>query len=544
MKDYKKILEGVVNIINTTKESDTGFYNICTYIYENCPEINESEDEKIRKDLIEWFKEFPDMIWRGNYKRGHYKKDILAWLEKLGNKGSRVIFPMFTFDDILALQCCMETVKKVQEDKDLYEKLNDLHDRVYDAYHLEKQGKQMNAKLGQSEVIKASKQKFEPKFHIGEWITNGDYNWKIVEVKPLDYILQSQDGNIVDDTISYTDKHFHLWTIQDAKDGDMIVCDINKAEIGGDVEKLPNITPTICIYQNVLKDKDFIHTYCSLYNISSLRLQNAMYYNTFVYNIHPATKEQRDLLFQKMADAGYEWDTENKVLKKIEPKFKVGDWIVKGNVIYRIDKISGVYLTLSTLDGTALVYHISVLDSERIRPWTINDAEEGDVLASGQVVFMFKMIHGVWLNCYCSLHNDGSFIADSYDLMNNKYFSEVYPATKEQRDLLFQKMKEAGYKWDADKKELKTIPKAAPVCNKFDVNTLKPFDKVLVRHNDFCKWRCTFFSHVDPSLGSSICCVDSRYVQCIPFSSETEHLLGTSKKCDPFYEYWKESPNI
>ena len=34
---------------------------------------------------------------------------------------------------------------------------------------------------------------------------------------------------------------------------------------------------------------------------------------------------------------------------------------------------------------------------------------------------------------------------------------DVKPATKEQRDLLFQKMKEAGYEWDADKKELKKI---------------------------------------------------------------------------------------
>ena len=30
------------------------------------------------------------------------------------------------------------------------------------------------------------------------------------------------------------------WTIQDAKDGDVLVCDIDKAEIGSDVEKLPN----------------------------------------------------------------------------------------------------------------------------------------------------------------------------------------------------------------------------------------------------------------------------------------------------------------
>ena len=64
----------------------------------------------------------------------------LKKLEKQGDKDSQIKLPTFTFDDILALQCCMETVKKVQNDKDLYEKLNELHGRVYDAYHLEKQG--------------------------------------------------------------------------------------------------------------------------------------------------------------------------------------------------------------------------------------------------------------------------------------------------------------------------------------------------------------------------------------------------------------------
>ena len=41
------------------------------------PELKESEDEKIREDLIQYVDEFPDIIWRG-----HYKKDIIAWLEK------------------------------------------------------------------------------------------------------------------------------------------------------------------------------------------------------------------------------------------------------------------------------------------------------------------------------------------------------------------------------------------------------------------------------------------------------------------------------
>lgn len=35
----------------------------------------------------------------------------------------------------------------------------------------------------------------------------------------------------------------------------------------------------------------------------------------------------------------------------------------------------------------------------------------------------------------------------------------VYPATKEQRDILFQKMKEEGYEWNAEKKKLIEIEK-------------------------------------------------------------------------------------
>lgn len=65
--------------------------------------------------------------------------DTIAWLEKQGECMNKSL-TKFTFDDVLALQCCMETVKKVQEDKELYEELNLLHSKVYDAYQLEKQG--------------------------------------------------------------------------------------------------------------------------------------------------------------------------------------------------------------------------------------------------------------------------------------------------------------------------------------------------------------------------------------------------------------------
>ena len=84
--DYKKILEGVVDIINTTEKSDIGFANICTYIGEKCPELKESEDERIRKGiiaLIEFGLDDKSAIAPGY---NITKEEAIAWLEKQGEQ--------------------------------------------------------------------------------------------------------------------------------------------------------------------------------------------------------------------------------------------------------------------------------------------------------------------------------------------------------------------------------------------------------------------------------------------------------------------------
>jgi hypothetical protein len=115
--------------------------------------------------------------------------------------------------------------------------------------------------------------------------------------------------------------------------------------------------------------------------------------------------------------------------------------------------------------------------AKKYHQWTLADAKDGDVLATGQVVLIFKTIHGVWLNCYCSAHKDGSFIADSYDLLTDKYFGEVYPATKEQREYLSQKMCEAGYGWFDDTKELVNIKAEKENLDKLRVARLDELPK-------------------------------------------------------------------
>ena len=151
--------------------------------------------------------------------------------------------------------------------------------------------------------------KVESKFHEGEWITNGNYTWKIVEVKPLDYILQSQDGNIVDDTISYIDKHFHLWSINNAKDGDVLM-----------TTKTRNCP---FIYRKTSYKNNLAYYYVGIDGNGDLARaypKKMLHHFGPTSNVTPATKEQRDTLFARIKKAGYEWDSEKKELKKIESK--------------------------------------------------------------------------------------------------------------------------------------------------------------------------------------------------------------------------------
>ena len=131
-KKYKEALERARKIENRERINVPDGTSIPVAIF---PELKESEDERMRKSIIY-------ALRNGGFYDSDKTDEAIAWIEKQGCKDSQVTLPPFTFDDILALQCCMETVKKVQEDKDLYEKLKDLHGRVYDAYQLEKQGKQ------------------------------------------------------------------------------------------------------------------------------------------------------------------------------------------------------------------------------------------------------------------------------------------------------------------------------------------------------------------------------------------------------------------
>jgi len=139
-----------------------------------------------------------------------------------------------------------------------------------------------------------------PKFKVGDWITNGDYTWEVVEIMVLDYVLRSQDGNIVDDTISHTDEQFHLWTIQDAKEGDVLVTKYNQPFIYNGNYDLFNVG-----------------AYCGMDCLGEIFIESCTKCQWSSTKVKPATKDQRDALERAMTNAGYRWNKEKLKLERI-----------------------------------------------------------------------------------------------------------------------------------------------------------------------------------------------------------------------------------
>ena len=93
-------------------------------------------------------------------------------------------------------------------------------------------------------------------------------------------------------------------------------------------------------------------------------------------------------------------------------------------------------------------------------------------------------------------------------------------ATEEEKKQLFSALEKEGKAWDAGKKMIIDLKQKVE---------LKPFDKVLVRHQKTEEWSANIFSHTDKTDEYlDYICVNGRWEFCIPYIGN-EHLLGTTK---------------
>jgi len=228
--------------------------------------------------------------------------------------------------------------------------------------------------------------------------------------------------------------------------------------------------------------------------------------------------------------------------QELEPlhKFKEGDLLVHNSSNIRFISVVDVSekYGYKVQDGGSR-HHLSfnVVENE-YHLWTIQDAKDGDVLVTTKIrncPFIYRKTdyNNNLAYYYAGIDGNGDFCDGCIKrtLCHFGSVADVVPATKEQRELLFKKMKEAGYEWDADKKELKKIKPH------YDISNFKPKKWVLVRQGEGCDWRLDIFSHLKEGTVCQFECVGNSMVQCIPFEGN-EALLGTTDMPSEEYINW------
>ena len=354
----------------------------------------------------------------------------------------------------------------------------------------------------------------------------------------------------------------------------------------GDV--VTNIEGAIIMYKKIST-----YGYCGSFVSLDRYNQLVPHYQSYLTDsIRFATEEEKQKLFRAIKYTGYRWNEETKSLVElVETKFHEGDWIIidKPCQIISIND-NGNYIVQYCDDGKAHVLSKDFCESHFHR-WTIQDAKDGDVLfhsdSASNGIFIFKEIlqRGSIQKviCYCDYDSEDGFCLGENHTCCWADSKILHPATKEQCELLFQKTKEAGYEWKPEAKALVVLVKPKfkvgdrierfdcrytiteirdnyyltkhgvniridnqdafeLVPNKYDITTLKPFDKVLVRTRSFTPcWTIDFFDGYHPEIGGSFTpfgVTGGKYFQqCIPYEGN-EHLRATTNDCDEYYKNW------
>lgn len=321
--------------------------------------------------------------------------------------------------------------------------------------------------------------KAEPIFDIGEWIIRIAEGFKhntylIKEIKDY-YVCEELKGRRVTFTFNDVHKNFKLWDISDAKDGDLLVAS------DGSIFLFAGVDDCACKYYAAFTTDNYV-------KINKKEAGNGYWESSI--GVHPATKEQRDLFFSKIKESGWDWDSEKKELNRIEQnpvnnvksKFKIGDYIVPDNItsletwkVINIDKDGYYNIQCITNPEYDEIYRVPGFILEKdYRLWSINDAKAGDVLAANchegdnywEKIIIFVKYHnnGVkgWSSTPCvegygNTFKNGKLAFEDEEI---PYYSEIWtanlhPATKEQCNLLLQTMKEVGYEFNVENKELR-----------------------------------------------------------------------------------------
>ena len=312
-KKYKDALEKAKSMIDDLRKGEDIL--AVSDLESMFPELKESEDERIRREII-------DFLWKEkiflqevhlsveNNPKYRFVMDAIAWLEKQGVQNYKIIKGKNYFCVKTHNYAGIEWIKGTKYyASDNYTLVNQGCEYYCPEYSKEEHNNLFEeVKYNDCVKNKMSVDKVEPKFKVGEFVINSyDFIMKIVDIKEESYryiVIGDNEEKILNCTFRKMEESCHLWDISDAKDGDVLTS-----------------TWKGCSYIYIFKEVDNNIIISHIFYYPELDAIDMGVINTDNTPTIPATKEQRDLLYQKIHDAGYEWDAENKELKKMEQKY-------------------------------------------------------------------------------------------------------------------------------------------------------------------------------------------------------------------------------
>lgn len=193
----------------------------------------------------------------------------------------------------------------------------------------------------------------------------------------------------------------------------------------------------------------------------------------------PATDEKKREFMRILSQKGYELK-DGKIVHKdsaIKKKhFKEGDWIVyeepekpESRAVLKVaDFHDGVYRFTNGCE-------LDCKHEQYMRIWTYSDVQDGDVLVNflNKQPFIIKgdILHGRdghEVKSYCGISGLDNFITNS-DYWTDVEISKLVPADDTERQKLFDRIKEEGYSWNEDTKELVRTRESETETNSLDL---------------------------------------------------------------------------
>lgn len=363
-KKYKEALEKIRTIYYQGKYKPEVAAILKETLQNIFPELQESEDEKIRKALITYFQRFPydslEMV-------GTDAKEAIAWIEKQKepeDKGE-ISDGYHTFNELYYYRMLYNAAffnllpkhlvhkskrhhggeecfgggwfivmanlptgqisnhyelkdwdlfqipeKEIADEWDGHtpqEAAKRLHEYLYKTYIEQipnapveqKPTDNPESRPEVSEQIPTDNQEPKPDFKVGDWLVIGDKVGQVSEIREYHYVCKCTDGWISNLSKPEGNSTAHLWTIKDAKSGDVISWDDSDC---------------IALFKSVYDEESFI-SYGCVGHCTGIFEPRQSYHD--IEGAHPATYEQCYTLFAKMKEAGYKWNNQTKQLDNL-----------------------------------------------------------------------------------------------------------------------------------------------------------------------------------------------------------------------------------